>query len=211
MVSHDYHPELFGSSTSVLQLKDAEVEYVPNFLCDDSASTLYQQLIDETDWRQETVKVYGKEHLTPRLSCWMGDQWMDYSYSNVTMQAQPWTDTILSIKQSIEKYTSATFNSVLVNFYRDGRDSNGWHSDNEPELGIEPVIGSLSLGAARDFKLRHRFDRDLKHSMTLEHGSLLMMRGRTQSHWQHHIPKRAKAGGRINLTFRTILKTGDDI
>lgn len=201
----DNQHALFKCKTHVLQLKDADIEYHEGFLGSAAGATLYTAIMAETNWRQETVKVYGKEYLTPRLSCWMGESWMDYSYSNLTMRATPWTGTLLSVKQKIEDQTGESFNSVLINYYRDGDDSNGWHSDDEPELGQQPTIASLSLGAARDFKLRHKYNKSLKSSICLAHGSLLMMRGRTQSHWQHHVPKRAKAEARINLTFRTVL------
>ncbi len=205
MPTKQFQHGIFESQTHVLQLPDAEVEYWPEFYPNDDANHLYSKILDETQWRQDTVTVYGKQHLTPRLSCWVGEPWMDYSYSNHTMKASAWSATLLAIKQRIERQTGDAFNSVLINYYRDGADSNGWHSDDEPELGPQPVIASLSLGAARDFKMRHKFDKTLKSSMSLEHGSLLLMRGATQSHWQHHIPKRARASGRINLTFRTIV------
>jgi alkylated DNA repair dioxygenase AlkB len=120
------------------------------------------------------------------------------------MQAHPWTEELLVIKNKIERATGQTLNSVLLNYYRNGQDSNGWHSDDEKELGHNPIIASLSLGAARDFHLRHRRCKQLKQSIKLEHGSLLMMKGSTQRCWQHQIPKRAKADGRINFTFRTV-------
>ena len=198
---------LFSSKTDDLQLPDAELEYHAEFYDQAHAHQLYEKILHETEWRQDTLTVYGKQHLTPRLSCWMGEPWMDYTYSNHTMKTDPWSDTLLKVKQKIEQQCGDTFNSVLINYYRDGRDSNGWHSDDEPELGPRPIIASLSLGAARDFHLRHKKDKTLKHSISLENGSLLMMRGTTQSHWQHHIPKRANVLGRINLTFRTIVRT----
>jgi len=152
-----------------------------------------------------TIQVYGKSHLTPRLSCWMGDKNAVYGYSHTVMQPVAWDSKILHIKQKIENVTNESFNSVLINYYRDGKDSNGWHSDDEPELGVNPVIASLSLGAPRDFHLRHKTNKKLTHKMSLTSGSLLVMSGTTQQYWQHHIPKRAKAEGRINLTFRTII------
>jgi len=206
MSTHQYQPSIFDIETHVLDLPGAEVEYLSVFYQNEDAWALYQQLLQQTEWRQDRLTVYGKTHLAPRLSRWFGEPWMDYSYSNQTMKAAPLTPLLLKIKAKIEAKTGDRFNSVLVNYYRDGQDSNGWHSDDEPELGHNPTIASLSLGAPRDFHLRCKRDKLLKHTISLEHGSLLMMRGTTQSHWQHHIPKRAKAGGRINLTFRTILK-----
>ena len=202
-----YQQGIFDCETHVLKLADADIEYRPNFYSRDESTHLFDNLLDSTDWRQDTITVYGKAHLTPRLTSWIGEPWMDYSYSNHTMTAQAWSPLLLSIKHKIEDATGDSFNSVLLNYYRDGKDSNGWHSDDEPELGAEPVIASLSLGAPRNFHLRHKKDKSLTHKMSLDHGSLLMMRGQTQACWQHHIPKRAKAEARLNLTFRTIVAT----
>lgn len=206
MPTRHYQPSMFDSETHVLNLFEAEIEYLPEFYRSERAWSLFEGISQQTQWQQDRLTVYGKEHLAPRLSCWFGEPWMDYTYSNHTMRASPLTPLLLEIKEKIETHSGNRFNSVLVNYYRDGQDSNGWHSDDEPELGDNPIIASLSLGAPRDFHLRHKVDPSLKHKMSLEHGSLLMMRGQTQSRWQHHIPKRAKADGRINLTFRTILR-----
>jgi alkylated DNA repair dioxygenase AlkB len=202
----EYQTSLFESQTDVLNLFEADIKYVPNFYQSDDAWRLFELLKEQTQWRQDTITVYGKQHLTPRLSCWFAEPWMDYSYSNHTMTPTPLTSLLLATKSKIELEFGDKFNSVLANYYRDGQDSNGWHSDNEPELGRNPIIASLSLGASRDFHLRHKHDKSKKHKMALEHGSLLIMRGTTQSRWQHHIPKRATAEARINLTFRTILE-----
>ena len=206
MPTHHYQPSMLDSETHVLHLFEAEIEYLPEYYCCDQAWLLFEAISQQTQWQQDRLTVYGKEHLAPRLSCWFGEPWMDYTYSNHTMTASSLTPLLLEIKAKIETRSGNRFNSVLVNYYRDGQDSNGWHSDDEPELGENPIIASLSLGAPRDFHLRHKFDKALKHKVSLEHGSLLMMRGPTQSRWQHHIPKRARADGRINLTFRTILR-----
>jgi alkylated DNA repair dioxygenase AlkB len=206
MPSDQYQSSMFKKQTHVLKLFEAEVEYWPEFYQSDRSWLLYRQILQQTQWLQGRLTVYGKQHLAPRLSCWFGESWMNYSYSNQTMSASALTPLLIEIKTEIEARTGANFNSVLVNYYRDGQDSNGWHSDDEPELGRDPEIASLSLGAPRDFHLRHKFEKTHKHKMSLEHGSLLMMRGSTQSCWQHHIPKRANAEGRINLTFRTIVK-----
>jgi len=187
------------------ELPDAELEYYENFLSPAVAWESYHHLLNETPWRQESITVYGKTHPTPRLSCWVGDAGTDYSYSNMTMSPLPWTPSLLELRELVEKPCQHTFNSVLLNWYRDGRDSNGWHSDNEPELGRDPVIASLSFGATRDFKLRHRGNPELRFDLALTHGSLLVMKGTTQQFWEHHLPKRAKADSRINLTFRTII------
>jgi len=205
MPNNHYQTGMFEIPTHVLQLIDADVEYWPKFFVNEDARALYAQILKETEWRQDTVTVYGKRHLTPRLSYWVGEPWMDYSYSNHTMRANPWTKTLLAVKQCIEDKVKESFNSVLLNYYRDGQDSNGWHSDDEPELGDHPSIASLSLGDARDFQMRHKSNKLNKCSIKLEHGSLLMMRGQTQSHWQHQVPKRAKAKGRINSENKRLL------
>lgn len=201
-----HQANLFGSSEEpqALRLIDADVNYWPQFIAAGLANQWFDLLLENTDWQQDTITVYGKQHLTPRLSYWVGEQWMDYSYSQHTMQPNPWTPLLKQIKEQIEGLCKVSFNSVLLNYYRDGKDSNGWHSDDEPELGIEPIIASLSLGAARDFHLRHKQTRKV-HRMALAPGSLLLMQGSTQTNWQHQIPKRAQAGARINLTFRSIV------
>jgi len=203
MPKQQYQADLLQSKSTVLELDDADIKYVPNFIEHDQALALYKQLLDQTPWQQEVIKVYGKSYPTPRLSYWMGDAGLSYGYSHTRMQAMEWSSALLDMKQKIESTTQTSFNSVLINYYRDGKDSNGWHSDDEPELGIDPVIASISLGAPRDFHLRHK-SKNFKHKITLENGSLLMMQGSTQHYWQHHIPKRAMADGRINLTFRMI-------
>lgn len=198
---------MFQSQTPGLNLHEADVDYWPELFSHERGLELYLTLVKEINWQQDRVTVYGKQHLAPRLSRWFGEPWMDYSYSNQTMKASPMPLLIKEIQSKVENHSGDCFNSVLANYYRDGADSNGWHSDDEPELGDEPVIASISFGASRDFHLRHKRNKDLKHKMTLENGSLLIMRGTTQQCWQHSIPKRAHASGRINLTFRTIVRT----
>lgn len=204
MLKHQYQQGNFDNETTVIDLPDAEIDYVPQFINDADGWSLFERVLQESEWRQERITIFGKSHLTPRLSCWMGDEGLDYTYSDITMTPVPWSDTVRRIKHQLESQTDEHFNSVLINYYRDGQDSNGWHSDDEPELGTYPIIASLSLGDSRDFKLRHKTNKNLSHTLSLEHGSLLMMRGSTQQSWQHQIPKRAKANARLNLTFRTI-------
>lgn len=205
-----YQGQLFNepasSETNVLQKAGLDIEYRQHFVDQALAQTWFELLLAEVPWQQDEITVYGKKHLTPRLSCWMGESWMSYTYSRHTMRPRPWQALPLEIMRFVEAATDETFNSVLINYYRDGRDSNGWHADDEPELGIEPVIASLSLGASRDFHLRNKSDHSQKYKMRLEHGSLLIMRGQTQSCWQHHVPKRVNVGPRVNLTFRTIVR-----
>jgi len=210
MSSAPYQTTLFANSvnsqTVVLQGPGLEANYTPEFVDQDTALTWFDQLLPSIRWQQDTITVYGKQHLTPRLSCWMGEPWMSYRYSQHTMQPQAWQNLPLTIKHQVERETGESFNSVLINYYRDGRDSNGWHADDEPELGERPIIASVSLGAARDFYLRRKADHSDQRKLSLQSGSLLMMSGDTQTQWQHHVPKRATAGPRINLTFRTLFK-----
>ena len=204
MLKDIFQHQLLEYHSQVIDLLDAEITYWPAFIKTELAWALFEELVEQTDWRQERITLYAKTHNVPRLSSWIADKGADYGYSNMTMQAEPWSKTLLKIKQEVEQTTGHTYNSVLLNYYRDGQDSNGWHSDDEPELGVNPVIASLSLGQSRDFHLRHKSEKHLKHQMALEHGSLLLMQGATQHRWQHHVPKRANVGARINLTFRTI-------
>jgi len=185
-------------------LTDAQISYGASFLDDHTAYHAFLQLRSEINWRQEHITLFGKTHKVPRLSCWMADAGMSYAYSNMTMQAVSWHPLVQSIKQQVERVCCYDFNSVLLNYYRNGQDSNGWHSDDEPELGCDPVIASVSLGAPRDFYLRYKQNHSIKQLITLQPGSLLLMKGCTQRYWQHQVPKRAQSDGRINLTFRVI-------
>ena len=151
--------------------------------------------------------MYGKENPVPRLEAWYGDPGKSYAYSGIQMDPIPWTDELKEIKRTIELESGIKFNSVLINFYRDGKDRVAWHSDDEKELGQNPAIGSVSFGAERIFKLRHKKykSNNLKQSIMLGNGSFLLMEGATQHHWMHEIPRTAKIiGPRINLTFRVI-------
>ena len=151
--------------------------------------------------------MYGKENPVPRLEAWYGDSGKSYAYSGIRMEPNSWTPELQEIKKAIETESEIKFNSVLINYYRDGQDRVAWHSDDEKELGKNPVIGSVSLGAERTFKLRHKHYKtnELKKSIILKNGSFLLMEGTTQHHWMHEIPRTAKPiGPRINLTFRVI-------
>lgn len=164
---------------------------------------LLSRLVEDTHWRQETVTVFGRRHLQPRLTAWHGDR--RYAYSGLTLDPQPWTPLLQQVRAAVEEASRHHFNSVLLNYYRDGRDSMGMHSDDEPELGPNPVIASLSLGEERQFILKHkRSGETLK--FPLPSGSLLVMAGATQHHWLHGINKSSrKMGPRLNLTFRNIV------
>jgi alkylated DNA repair dioxygenase AlkB len=147
--------------------------------------------------------MFGRVLLQPRLLCWYGDA--SYTYSKLTLPATPWPAWLLPLKQQVEQAVGASFNGVLLNYYRDGQDSMGWHSDDEPELGRDPLIASVSLGATRRFTLKHKLQ-PLKHEVSLTTGSLLVMAGHMQHYWLHALPKMARVqDGRINLTFRQIV------
>ena len=190
-----------------LNLPDADVTYYESFFPVENSDRLLDSLINQIQWKQNTIRFYGKESLVPRLEAWYGDPGMSYSYSGIRMDPLPWTEDLLEIKKIIEPVSRTTFNSVLINFYRDGKDRVAWHSDDEKELGEKPIIGSVSFGAERKFKLRHKKYREngLRSEIMLKHGSFLLMSGSTQSHWTHEIPRTAKPlGPRVNLTYRKI-------
>ena len=190
-----------------IPLPDSDINLHQDHFDAEIAGNLLRELTEEIPWVQNKIKFYGKESLVPRLESWHGDEGMSYTYSGIKMDAKPWTKNLLIIKESIEPIAKTTFNSVLINYYRDGKDRVAWHSDDEKELGKNPVIASVSLGAERKFKLRHKKykENQLQHEVFLQNGSLLLMSGSTQHHWLHEIPRTAKPiGPRINLTFRVI-------
>jgi alkylated DNA repair dioxygenase AlkB len=195
----------FHSEPQVLDLPDAEIIYYPQLFDKEQADNIYTELLKEIAWQQDNITVYGKTHPQPRLTALYGNDGKPYSYSNITMQPKPWNSLLQKIKYYIEASTECQFTTVLLNQYRDGKDSNGWHADNEKELGTNPIIASLSLGAERVFQLKHNTISEAKKNIILEHGSLLLMKGSTQHFWKHQIPKTTKPiGNRINLTFRSI-------
>jgi alkylated DNA repair dioxygenase AlkB len=197
---------LFPSEPIIFDLPDAEITYYPNFFDSIHSDEIFQELIIGIPWQQDDIKVFNKIHPQPRLTALFGNQGKPYSYSNIIMQPHSWSMLLKKIKSLVEDKSNANFTTVLLNYYRNGKDSNGWHADNEKELGINPIIASLSFGAERVFQLKHNSIPDLKQNIILEHGSLLIMKGTTQHFWKHQIPKTAKPiGARINLTFRVIV------
>ena len=190
-------------------LPQADLLFDPNFLPESEASTLRAQLTAEVAWEQRAIRMFGRELPQPRLTAWHGDPAARYTYSGLTWEPRPWTSALLDLRQRVAAATGARFNSVLLNYYRDGRDSMGWHADDEPELGPSPVIASLSLGATRRFRLRPIGPKAgalaQPLGLDLPNGSLLLMRGPTQHCWQHALPKTARpTGPRLNLTFRWV-------
>ncbi len=194
------------SEEITLNLPDSDVRYFPNFLPSEEANAYFKTFKETVPWQQDDIKVFGKVYAQPRLTALYGNNGKSYSYSNITMQPHVFSATLLTIKHQIETIALVDFTTCLLNLYRDGKDSNGWHADDEKELGKNPVIASITLGQERFFHLKHKENKLLKHKILLEHGSLLLMQGETQHRWLHQIPKTAKPiGERINLTFRVIV------
>lgn len=207
MMQNDLFSEVdTGTITGTdLRLQDAIVRYYPDFV--ENHDIVYRQLLSELCWQQDTIDMYGKSVLIPRLNAWHGDANARYGYSGIALQPAAWTPLLSSLKKSLENFLECRFNSVLANYYRHENDSVAWHSDDERELGFQPVIASLSFGQTRRFSLKHKFDRAIKIAhVDLQGGSLLFMGGDTQSHWRHQVAKMtAPCEGRINLTFRHVV------
>jgi alkylated DNA repair dioxygenase AlkB len=188
-----------------LDMPDADVVFYPTFFDAEESQQLFQDLIDNIAWEELEAKFPWGTVKIPRLVAWYGDAGKAYSYSGVKHEPLAWTATLLTIKTRVEAPAAVSFNSVLLNQYRDENDSVGWHSDDEPELGAFPVIASVSFGATRPFQFKHRDLPANQYTLDLTAGSLLIMRGATQRHWRHRIPKvKTPCSTRINLTFRII-------
>lgn len=196
-----------GTALQPLQVSDAEVLYASQVDLGAPYEALLSHLIGAIPWRSESIVLWGKSYVQPRLIAWYGDKDARYTYSGLTLTPQAWSPTLLRIREHVERLSEAKFNSVLLNYYRNGQDSMGFHSDDEPELGATPIIASLSLGEERTFILKHKTQKQLKPlRLSLASGSLLLMRGETQRNWRHAIEKEKRpCGPRINLTFRRIL------
>lgn len=191
-----------GAAFTPLALEDAEVAWLADCPLPCPSAELFARLQAETPWRQESIILFGKRVLQPRLSAWYGSA--AYTYSGLTLEPLPLTPLLAALHQQVEQVSGHHFNSVLLNYYRDGRDSMGMHSDDEPELGPQPVIASLSLGATRPFVMQHKYNKRIVR-LNLTDGGLLLMAGSTQHYWLHGINKTSKPiGARINLTFRKI-------
>jgi len=182
------------------------LEYQANFIDRDQSDLLLKTLVQNTPWQQRLVKMYDREVLTPRLTAWYGDI-ADIDYGALGKSTpMEWTTTLLELKRLVEPISGITFNSVLLNYYRDGKDSVAWHSDKETVMGSHPIIASLSFGAVRSFDIRNKTHHQEKYTVRLEHGSLLIMKGDLQARWEHRIAKTAQhIGPRVNLTFRRII------
>lgn len=184
---------------------DGEAILIPNWIMPQQAVNMFDTLSEVIDWRQETVTIAGRQVKLPRLTAWYGDQGLSYQYSGLTHLAPGWISSLKELAEKIGIESGGRFNSVLCNYYRDGADYVGWHSDNESSLGEEPIIATLSLGGTRQFAFKHKATGQ-KESIVLESGSLLIMRGVTQQHWLHTITKTKRpTNPRISLTFRKIV------
>ena len=187
---------------------DLKIRVQEGFFTPVESTKLLENFIVALPWESMKIKMFGRDVVIPRLQCWIGDEGCDYSYSGKKLHRQDWTKELLMIKEKISQQAGLEFNSVLVNYYRDGQDSMGWHADDEKELGINPTIASVSLGETRRFDIKHKQNPELHYKFELTSGSLLIMRGALQHHWVHQIPAQKKVKEpRINLTFRTIKKS----
>jgi alkylated DNA repair dioxygenase AlkB len=195
-----------------LPLPEADILIDPSFLTTVRADALFARLRDEIALETHRIKLFGREIDSPRRSCWIGDTGASYIYSNTRFEPRPWSPALAALREAIAIAAGERFNSVLANLYRDGRDSMGWHCDDEPELGPSPVIASLSLGATRRFSLKQKRAGAKPIVLDLPSGSLLLMRGQTQKNYRHALPKTTKpVAERINLTFRRIFNANGQI
>nr|WP_321236059.1 alpha-ketoglutarate-dependent dioxygenase AlkB [uncultured Psychroserpens sp.] len=198
--------DLFSEKKTILKLPNAELIYIENFYDKATANRYFDCLKQSIKWQQDDITIYGKTYKQPRLTALYATNEKPYSYSGLTMQPNLFTLELSQIKSDIEKEIHHQFTTVLLNLYRDGKDSNGWHADNEKALGKDPIIASVSFGETRRFHFKHRQLKDERHKMDLSHGSLLVMKGEMQDYWLHQIAKTKKTiGERINLTFRTLI------
>lgn len=189
-----------------LNLPDSDIIYYRNFLEIEAADAYFATLMKDLDWQQYSIKIFGKIIPQPRLTALYAKAEVPYTYSGLTLFPKKFTSELLELEKELKQYTPVHFTHCLANLYRDGKDSMGLHADDEKNLGKDPVIASVSLGASRKFKLKHRNNKDQKFEINLEHGSLLLMMGSTQHYWKHELPKtKPETGPRINLTFRKII------
>lgn len=185
--------------------KDGEAWLFPEFIAGEKADAYLKTFLTDIQWQQEPILIFGKWVMQPRLTALYGTSDKPFGYSGITMKPRPMTAAMLEIKNKLSTVSEIDFNTVLFNQYRNGQDSMGWHRDNETELGVNPVVASISFGDTRKFRLRHYHEKKLNVDVELTHGSLLLMKGSTQHNWEHSLPKTAKSDdSRINLTFRKV-------
>ena len=194
-------------NSSLIKADNLSVKYIENFFDFDQSQLYLKHLINDIKWKREKIRMWGREIVTKKRIAWYADEGKSYTYSGSTFHPDQWNELLLEIKKHVEQYIKFQFNSVLLNEYPNGKVGMGWHSDDERELGIDPIIASLSFGANRDFIFKHKTDKSFENiKIHLKSGSLLLMLGSTQHHWKHSLPKRLKVREpRINLTFRKIL------
>lgn len=185
---------------------DGEMYYYPGYVDAHTSDLYFKKMMELKGWRHDEIRIFGKKYFLPRMQMFFGDnEDIEYTYSGIKLIAQPWPDVLSEIKHRIEHDFHISFNSALVNLYRNGYDSNGKHSDHEPEMGKNPIMASLSFGASRKFRVFHKTKKNYKTELVLRHGDLVIMKGEMQHYWYHEIPKEKKVlGPRINITFRTI-------
>ena len=204
MNSMSENASVFADAAQVVQcdLPDADVRLYSQLFSADESRELLAQLRTQIKWRQETIRLYGKSIPLPRKTAWYGDENMVYTYSGIRVEPAKWTSLLRDIKTRIEEKSGTTFNCVLLNYYRNEHDSVAWHADDEPELGENPIIGSVSFGETRDFQMKHKRTGQ-RENIALGNGSYLLMSGATQRHWLHQIAKSKRPmDERVNLTFR---------
>ncbi len=195
-----------SSGLQPVVLAGAELWLDPAWLSCADADALFAAVLANIDWEVHRIRMFGRVIDSPRLSSWIGDPGTSYTYSRTRFEPKPWPLSLRPIRERLRSTLDIDFNSVLANRYRHGRDAMGWHSDDEPELGAQPVIASISLGATRRFALKSRGQNDGRLTFDLMHGSLLVMRGETQTAYRHALPSTVRpVGERINLTFRQLL------
>ena len=198
---------MFGDSLPSPRLPPDLMTYYPGVFNRQESNFLMNEFISNVPWQQRKITMYGNLMITPRLTAWYGDEGTGYAFSGTKFDPLPWTKDLQQMRETVQEITGTTFNSVLLNFYRDGNDSVAWHSDDEDELGLKPVIASVSLGQERRFDVRNKTDHQQKYAVNLENGSLLLMKGDMQHNWEHRIAKSTKVlKERVNLTFRVIHK-----
>lgn len=200
--------DLFSNENTNLLPHDGIVLYYGKLLPKTKADDFLHRLLNDIEWKNDEAVIFGKRIITKRKVAWYGDRDFSYTYSNTTKKALPWTDTLLALKRLVEERTGETYNSCLLNLYHTGEEGMAWHSDAEKDLKKDGAIGSLSFGAERKFSFKHKTSGDTV-SLMLEHGSLLVMKDTTQTHWLHRLPPtRRTRSPRVNLTFRTIVEAG---
>ena len=198
---------ILDKNSSLIKADNLSVEYIENFFDFDQSQLYMKHLTNDIKWKREKIRMWGREIVTKKRIAWYADEGKSYTYSGSTFHPDQWNELLLEIKKYVEQYIKFQFNSVLLNEYPNGKVGMGWHSDDERELGTDPIIASLSFGANRDFIFKHKTDKRFENiKIHLKSGSLLLMLGSTQHHWKHSLPKRLKVReSRINLTFRKIL------